>query len=116
VEFDGRVSEKELADWTKQMAILGGHGASQGFSDEAIAGIKTGSLSSPEYVTERDILRDEMQKRKEEMGIPGVLAEAGGSVLTTMAVPVLKGELQWLPVIPVLVGLPGNASYRHLCE
>jgi hypothetical protein len=91
-EIAGLEGQKELADWTKKMAILGGHGASQGFSDEAIAGIKTGSLSSPEYVTERDILRDEMQKRKEEMGIPGVLAEAGGSVLSTLAVPVLRGS------------------------
>lgn len=91
-EIAGLEGQKALADWTKQMAILGGHGASQGFSDEAIAGIKTGSLSSPEYITERDILRDEMQKRKEEMGIPGVLAEAGGSVLSTMAVPVLRGS------------------------
>jgi hypothetical protein len=73
------------------MAILGGHGASQGFSDEALAALKTGSLSSPEYTQERDILREEMQARKEKMGIPGVLAESAGSVLSTTAMPILKG-------------------------
>lgn len=83
--------QKEIADYTKDMSLLAGHGASQGFSDEALAALQTGSVSSPEYVTKRDILRSEMGARKERTGIPGAIAEAAGSVASTAAVPILKG-------------------------
>ena len=83
--------QKEIADYTKDMSLLAGHGVSQGFSDEALAALQTGSISSPEYVTKRDVLRSEMGARKERTGIPGALAEAVGSVAATAAVPILKG-------------------------
>lgn len=111
-EIAGLEEQQAIADYTKNLAILGGHGASQGFSDEAIAGIKTGSLSSPEYVTERDMLREEMLKRKEEMGIPGVLAESLGSVGSTAAFPVFRGA----PILKELgsAALSGAGEAREM--
>lgn len=113
-EIPGLEFQKEIAEGTKDLAAMYGHGVSQGFSDEALAGIETGSLSSPEYVTRRDQLRSEMQKRKEEYPIAGSLAEAAGSVTATTATPFMRS----VPIVKEMLssGLSGVGEARSMEE
>lgn len=84
-------TQEEAAKFVKDMSILAGQGAVMGTGEELIAGAKTGSFSSPEYKSERDLLRQELVKKREEYPILGPLAEATGSTIVTTAAPFLRG-------------------------
>lgn len=80
-------TQEEAAKFVKDMMILTGQGAAHGYGEEAIAAAKTGSISSPEYLAERDVLRQELQKKREEYPILGPLAESAGAIATTSLIP-----------------------------
>ena len=82
-------NQKKAAEFLKDVGVVMGQGAAQGFGDEAIAGLKTGSVSSPEYISERNKLRNAITQSREN--VPGSsVFEALGSVASTAAVPVMK--------------------------
>ena len=78
---------------------VAGHGASQGFSDEAIAGLKTGSLSSPEYINERNQLRNSMDASRKNVGILSPVVEGVGSVATSLAAGAASPAIKAAPFL-----------------
>lgn len=78
-EFD---SQQEAADFVKSGLKLLGHGLTYGGSDEAIAALKTGSISSPEYKFERGKIRKSIDVAREATSPVGPLIEATGSGIT----------------------------------
>ena len=86
-------TQKEAADFLKDAMRLVGHGVVQGTSDEAIAGIKTGSFSSPEYLTERNSQRGILNQARENVGesVVAPVLEGIGSEGIMTALPVMKG-------------------------
>lgn len=82
-EFD---TQKEAASFVKDLMKVLGSGASQGLADETMAAIKTGSISSPEYKQERNIVRKDIAQAKKN--IPGSsIIEAAGGMATTAILP-----------------------------
>ena len=104
------LAEQEAAASTMLDALkVGGHGASLGFSDEAIAGLKTGSLESPEYINERNTLRNEMEKSRQNVGLASPIVEAAGSMIPTIAAGAAAPAIKAAPFITEMVsaGLQG---------
>jgi hypothetical protein len=78
---------------------VAGQGASQGFSDEIIAGMKTGSLSSPEYINERNVLRNEMEKSRQNVGLFSPVVEAAGSIIPTVGAGLVSAPIKAAPFL-----------------
>lgn len=88
----GLQTQKQIADYVKSINIKFAQGAVQGFGDEGLAALKTGSISSPEYVTERDINRQALAGIDKRFPVSSAIAEGTGSVLSTAAVPGMAGS------------------------
>lgn len=63
-----------------------GNTASMGYGPNIIAGIKTGSVTSPEYISERDRLNQVLELSKDVNPRSGYAGTAAGA-LSTMAIP-----------------------------
>lgn len=88
----GLRTQKQIADYVKSMNLKLGQGAVQGFGDEALAALETGSISSPEYLEERQKNRQVLADIDKRFPISSAIAEGTGSVLSTSAVPGMTGS------------------------
>lgn len=89
-------SQKDAADLVKSALRVLAQGATFGAGEEAVAGIKTGSLSSPEYKAERNRLRGGLQEARETLGEYGApVIEGIGEEITTSLMPL--GKLKTIP-------------------
>ena len=106
-------TQQEAASFVKDALVLAGTGASFGLGEEALAGVKTGSFTSPEYLAQRDIYRGQIQQAREENPFLAPLIEAGaeeavstflpgGRLVKGLATSALRGvgEAQNIEAIP----------------
>jgi len=84
-------TQQEAASFVKDFLKLSLHGAGHGLGEEAIAGVKTGSLSSPEYLAERNKLRGSVEQSRTNVGAAAPFIEGLGAEAVTAALPVMKG-------------------------
>ncbi len=84
----GLQDQETAASLLKDVLRVAGQGASRGASDELIAGAKTGSFSSPEYIQERNILRQDMQRAKDRVPWSPVVEAIGQ---TAIPLPIMGG-------------------------
>ena len=82
-------SQEQAASFLKDVLTVAGQGAAQGFGDEAIAALSTGSISSPEYKQKRGEVRETIRQARENVPFAPVV-EAAGSVATTAAAPFMR--------------------------
>lgn len=119
-------TQQEAAQLVKDFMKLGVSGAGHGLVEEAIAGVKTGSLSSPEYVKERDLLRGDIQQARENLGLMAPFVEGAGAELATAALPIAKGAkiakrigsafLQGAGEAPEVENIPKYSAVSGLAE
>jgi hypothetical protein len=112
-EFD---NQKKAAEFVKDMLKVVGQGASLGFADEGIAAAKTGSISSPEYINERNIIRNEMQKSRENVGTISPVLEAAGSMIPTAGAGAISSSVKAAPVLAEMVsaGIQGAGESEDI--
>lgn len=84
-------TQKDVAEFVKDMGIFLGQGVLHGSGEELLAAGKTKSFfSGPEYERERDILKKQLEEKREKYPYVGALAEATGATAATMATPFAK--------------------------
>lgn len=71
------------------LALLGAQGATLGFMDEGAGAIE--ALQGGDYTKGRDEARDSIQAARDRRGLLGDVAETAGSMVTSVAVPSLRG-------------------------
>jgi hypothetical protein len=80
-----------VIDAVPDLALLGAHGASMDFLDEAAGG--AASLVGGDYESARNLVRNKVDEARERRGLLGTAVETAGSVLSTAVLPggALKG-------------------------
>ena len=86
----GLQTQQEIANFVKDMNMQFAQGAAHGAGEEAIAAMKTGSISSPEYIAERSKLRSQLAAVEKERPITSAIAQGLGGMVTTAAVPFMS--------------------------
>lgn len=80
---------KQAADRAPDLALLAGQGATFGHLDELQGAGE--HLMGGDYTQARDEARDKIAQARERQGILGDVAEGAGSMVTSIAVPSLRG-------------------------
>lgn len=74
----------DLIDSAKAFAASAADTATMGYGPNIIAGVKTGSLSSPEYMQERDELNQALQELREESPTAALAGDITGGVASAV--------------------------------
>lgn len=79
----------EIVDRAPDLALLGAQGATFGFLDEGAGALE--HIQGGDYTRARDEARGKISEARERQGLWGDVAEMGGSMATSVAVPALRG-------------------------
>lgn len=79
----------ELVERAPDLAILGAQGASFGFLDEGAGAFE--KMQGGDYTKGRDEAREKISEARQRQGLYGDAAEMAGSMVTSVAVPSLRG-------------------------